>query len=521
MAMHIKMANRWRDQLNPLRGLTIALAIQMIEAGERGEYADLQWLYRFIEKRHPILIGLLARYEGGLLKLDWQIKLRDKKEWPEGATDAMAERQKKALREAYESIDNLKEALQFLILADFRGYAHLEKHRTADGDILHLEPVPQWNWVRDGINGEWQYNKEARSGTRVGEEVEDWGNFIVRECERPVNELALVNYVFRNMGRKDWAGFIETYGIPPIFLMMPPNVPANKEAEYQSVAEQIIADARGALPHGSDIKSVESASRGVNPFKEFQDNLDTELVIAGTGGKLTMLTESGSGTLAGGEHGDSWNDIVLGKAVMLSELMQRQFDGPEVLQKKFPTEPALAYFELCYQEETDTSEVVDDVQKLSSAGYQVAATQVQEKTGYEVELKPQVSTEDPTGGNRWNGGGNFTEGREGREAEKETMTGAMRNRESFEKAAREVVATAIASDLAPLRARIEAVLEIKDPQVFQNRLKALLAEIDQLAGDVIADPETTRALADLQSAALINGMADRKTSQKATKETKP
>jgi phage gp29-like protein len=487
-ALHVKMANGWRDQWNPLRGLTIAKAISYLEAGERGEYADLQWLYRFVEKRHPILMALLARYDGGLLKLDWQIKIRDKKKWPEGATQAMAERQAKALREAYESIDNLKEALQFLILAEFRGFAHLEIYRQ-DDQVVHLEPIPQWHWVRNGINGEWEYNEEARSGTRRGQVLtpEVWENLMVREVQRPVNEIGLINYVFRNMGRKDWAGFVETYGIPPIFLIMPPNVPADKEAEYQSTAEQIIADSRGALPNGSDVKTVDAASRGTNPFKEFKDDLDTELVIAGTGGKLTMLTESGSGTLAGGAHQDAWDDIVMGKASMLSEFMQKEFDGPEVFEKKFPTEPVLAYFELCAYEELDPSEVVEDVAKLSGAGYEVVPSQVQEKTGYQVTLKekPEAADDDDDDG--------------------EVPIRNRATRAKFEKAARRVVATAVAEDLQPLRKRIEAILQINDAEVFANRVKALLAEMDGIAKDVTADPATAKALADLQSAAVLNG----------------
>lgn len=72
--IHLRAANRWRDQYNPTRGLTIERAANLLEAGERGEYADLQWLYRFVEKRDTTLAALLARYDGGLLKLDWTIK---------------------------------------------------------------------------------------------------------------------------------------------------------------------------------------------------------------------------------------------------------------------------------------------------------------------------------------------------------------------------------------------------------------------------------------------------------------
>ena len=45
MNLMIKSANRWRDSFNPLRGLTMSRAVQLMEAAQRGVMADLQWLY--------------------------------------------------------------------------------------------------------------------------------------------------------------------------------------------------------------------------------------------------------------------------------------------------------------------------------------------------------------------------------------------------------------------------------------------------------------------------------------------
>ncbi|MCS6248684.1 MAG: hypothetical protein H2173_14515, partial [Opitutus sp.] len=47
----LKVAAKWRAQFNPLRSLTFQRAVSLLEEGERGAYAELQWTYRFIEKR--------------------------------------------------------------------------------------------------------------------------------------------------------------------------------------------------------------------------------------------------------------------------------------------------------------------------------------------------------------------------------------------------------------------------------------------------------------------------------------
>lgn len=407
----VKKANSWRDQWNPLRGLTMARAIQLLEAGERGEFADLQWLYRFIEMTDPTLVALLARYDGGLLKLDWDIKLVDDDQIEETGSMALAEDQQATLKEAYNRIGNLRCTFSHLISARFRGYAHLQKWTADDvlrlsdqnpnlygefadtsasgSDIVRLEPVEQWYWCRQGLNGAWNYNPKASSGARVGQEI-NYEDFIIRECPRPVNRIGLINFLYANLARKDWAGFIEEFGIPPTFIIGPPGVDKAKEQEFLSVAQRIISDSRGYLPNGSTVATVGDAIRGTQPFKEFLDDLRAMTVLAGTGGKLTMLTESGSGTLAGGAHQDAWEDIVQAEASQISEEFQKQFDE-DILEAAFPGKPRLAYFEICANEETDTKAVIDEIEALSRAGYQVDPEEVSEKTGYTVTLKPQPS----------------------------------------------------------------------------------------------------------------------------------
>ena len=45
--------NGWRDQYNPLRGMSLPKLVSLLEAGERGSYADLQWFYHYQESLQP------------------------------------------------------------------------------------------------------------------------------------------------------------------------------------------------------------------------------------------------------------------------------------------------------------------------------------------------------------------------------------------------------------------------------------------------------------------------------------
>lgn len=383
---NLQLSTNWRAQFNPLRGLTIAQLVTMLEAAERGNYARLQWLYRFVEKRNPTLRAVLQRRQAALTRLDWDIRLRGT--GPAAVNSrTLGARQAAALREAYECIGNLREAVTFLALADFRGYAHLERHFDARGRTVALQPVPQWFWARLGPDAPWQYNAEARPGLPMpGDPVLDPNRFIYRENDSPVDEIAVIAHVRQSLSQKDWDGFVETYGLPPLFLELPPDIPAEREAEYQAQAEAIIGDARGTVPHGTQIHTVDSGARGQNPFAEHLRYQDELIVLAATGGKLTALTDPGTGTLAGGAHQQAFDDIAEAEAAVISEIFQQQFDGP-LLEKLFPGQPKLAYFELAVTRSLDPADAINQALTLARAGYEIDPAELSEKTGYRLKLR--------------------------------------------------------------------------------------------------------------------------------------
>jgi phage gp29-like protein len=471
LSLHIRSANSWRDAYNPLRGLDMRRAVALLEAGERGAYAELQWTYRFIEKRDATLRGGKRSLVAAVGGMDWEIRAVDDEKLPPGATKTMAKRQRDTLRTAYDRIDNLRAAIEHFCLAEFRGYAHLEKCYAAgganDGAITHLEPIEQWYLVRQGLCGEWQYNRDARFGAIRGEEIPP-GVVMTREVEDPINEIALIAFVRKNLSQKDWDGFIESYGIPSIFAVMPQQVPAGQESAYLAVAEQVIGNARGVLPSGADIKTVDNGARGVNPFREHLRYQDEQIAIAITSGLLTMLAESGSGTLAGGAHSETFERIARGLAGRISESFQRQFDA-EILAEFHPGEPVLAYFSIAAEEEGDTGEFIVAVKDLAQAGYQVSPGQIAEKTGYDVEVKqssvPGVQ-EDPAAELK-------TEPPKDEEA-----GGALKNRKS----------------------------KIENPKSLDAALEAIFAELAAVAEPVLADELAKAAVKGAPGSAVLEGV---------------
>lgn len=382
--------NRWRDGLNPLRGLTIAAAISRLDNVQRGITADAQWTYQLIERRDEDLIGVIESTSNALVQLNWYVRTcegdaRRKADWDE----ILAADQAAALLGHYNRVRNLYAAIKHLAMAYFRGYAHVQV--AADGEWLaDLGLLDQWNVCRDGFRGDWYWNPEAQNvpvASLPPSNRLDPSAYVVLETPRPVDEVALVKHLRCSMSAKDWDAFIEIYGIPSWIITLPASVPAGQESEYRDAAAAVAAGGSGAIPNGSDAKAA-AYPAGTAPFAEHLRYWSERLVIAATGGLLTSVAlPTGIGSGAAEEHAATFERIARGRARMISEAFQRTIDAA-ILDAAFPGRPHLAYFDLDAREETDTAAVVAQILSLSQAGYRVDPAQVAERTGYNVTPAP-------------------------------------------------------------------------------------------------------------------------------------
>jgi hypothetical protein len=218
-----------------------------------------------------------------------------------------------------------------------------------------------------------------------------------------------------------------------------------------------------------------------------------------------MLAESGSGTLAGGAHKDTFDELAKGHAQRISEAFQRNFDRP-LLAAEFPGQPVLAYFELCANEETNVGEVVKDVAALATAGYAVKPEQVEEKTGYEVELRPQAVVNQPGAGSTEQGaqangtGTDLT--RASDSAPEMGDENALENRAADPVAA---LRSALKGDLASLARRVRSIAQIGDEGIRREKLTQFRAELPGLLKDLNADPAAAAPMAALIERSLAAG----------------
>lgn len=483
--------NRWRDSTNPLRGLTMPRAVSLMEQAQRGIMADLQWLYAAetgIEATDPDLMVIIERTLSGVADCEWDIGTVD--DDSNGFDPILADEQASFLRQSYAQCDNLDDALEHLVMARFRGFSHLQPWLADDWSLEHLEPLPQHNMLRDGTRQNWAWNPDAHQraySSMPAENLLTPDDYIILTAARPVNRIGLIKYVRSTISEKDWDGYVEIYGIPGVFIIMPERIPDGKEDEYRDLATDATEAASGALPHGSEVKTL-SEARGSQPFQARLEWLQKQLVLAGTGGLLTMLTESGSGTLAGSAHSSAWEQIIRRVTRGVSKPLHRQYDR-RALAARFPGRPALAYFNLRVRQEKDIDKVVTNVTALANAGFDLDTDQVTKETGYTITSFSRPTAPPAPSPFRMTA----------------RKTDATPTPDAFMESAADALAQAQSIANKPLADALNKVLSAPDLKTMQAEAAKLRDQLPALAETMLADPSTADVYHRIMSSAFLQG----------------
>lgn len=376
----IRSASAWREQYNPLSDLTPQRAVELYQAWRDGRYADVQLCWDALEEYDDILGTLVEKRVGALSEMDIQVKIAADVSDDNPELKAQAEAQKQVISDLYNRVVNIREAVEFLALASFRGYAHLEIFQS--GDDIQLLPVDQWFWARLRRRGEWYYNPDANPSLGDLHEV-DMSGVIVRTVARPIDIVAMFAITVKAHAEAGWDGFIDVFGNPALFFEYPPDTDDDQADLYDELINNILGDGRGSYPNGGKITPVETSAQGGITFQERADWANKKMVYKATGGLLTVMAESGTGTLAGSAHMDAFTALGRRDARDISECLNRQLTD-RMLSLKFPGQRKLVYVTLEDAATEDVGAQVTNIVQLATAGYRVSDDTVSEITGMDV-----------------------------------------------------------------------------------------------------------------------------------------
>lgn len=388
------------ENINPLYGLTAGDAQSIFDFARSGNYARLQFIYNEIERTDPTLLVCVTRRKSALSELDWKVVRSDQRLHNPGITPEMEQKQIEFLETFIARIENLPEAIEHLALAAFRGYSHIVPLWT-DGDktqVRKFQLPNSWNFCYDKKAHCWLWNPEASSFENPSRNSQNLKEIPKDELVTVVDGLAidwpaLMIFLRKSMGEKQWGRFLEQFGIPPVILTMPELEDEKAENEYVEAAQAVFDGRNGVVPYGTGVNWATEA-RGSDPYTAFLDYQSKQIVLMATGGYLTSLTEAGSGTLAGNAHEDTWKQIAKRYVRIVSNAINKQLCEP-VMRRVFPGQPILAEFKLETEADLTASEVLDLAGKARAAGYTMDETELSEQTGYTIKRDP---AQDPMGG---------------------------------------------------------------------------------------------------------------------------
>lgn len=363
----------WLERTNPVRGLSVSRAGAIYDAARAWGSPRLQYVYNEIEQSDPVVMTCVERRASALAGLKQTFVALA------GADRVLAEEQRDALTRFAAQIENFDEALERMDEAFFRGYVHLQP--IWEGmRVRRIQPLNSWNFLR-GDADEWLWNPDCRETPAGLGDVRD-ARLVSLVRRRAIDWPALVIYLRKALGERDYGRFIERHGIPHAALVMAPGTQEKDVPKYVAAANAWSNGQDISLPNGASIELATEA-RAADPFTPFVEHQDRYIVLLATGGTLTSLAQADTGALAGGAQMEVWREIVARDGVLVAGALNRDLFA-RYLAHKFPGRPIAAEFRLTNEKDPTASEVADLAGKLKAAGYTIDRRELEEAVGFKL-----------------------------------------------------------------------------------------------------------------------------------------
>lgn len=383
------------ERMDPLYGMTADRAQQIFNQARSGNYAQLQFLYNEIERTDPTLLVCVSRRSAALSELDWKV-VQSSERLNRNADQVLVKEQVEFLETAVARIENFPDAVEHLALSAFRGYSHVSPIYRDDKrrDVKRLDLLDSWNFCYDRVHRRWKWNPDASGYADPSMDDNNLkpipkGELVSVVNKNAIDWPALMIFLRTSVGERDWARFLETYGIPPVILTMPQFTSEQEQRVFEEAAEAVYEGGNGVVPYGTNV-SYASESRGTNPFTEFLEHQQKLIVLMATGGTLTSLAESGTGTLGGNAQMDVWMQIVRRDVRIISNAINKQL-CEELIHRQFPGRPVLAEFQFDTTPDkiTHAKDILELAGMARSAGLDMDIEELSNECGFKLAREQQ------------------------------------------------------------------------------------------------------------------------------------
>ena len=383
------------ERINPLRGVTEWRLGQIFDDARDGIYADLAWLYNEIEGVEPALVACCDMRESAASECGWLVNTADAAR-TRGFDQSLADEQRDALLAEFGAVeDDLAELAGHLVSAFFRGAAHAQPLWNEDGSLAGFRMLDLWNFAFDRQTGLWYWNADASRDEGTFQAVPP-GEIVslAVSSSRHVDHAALPIFIRAALGAKRYGVWLDRFGIPPVGVIMPPNAERGEQQNYMDLARKFARGGSGVLPNGSAV-TYGTEARAVCPFTDFIRFQQQQIFTIGIGRLDSGANDAAQlGGNAAGVVENGFRRLVRRDARRIARAIN-DCVSRKALARLFPGRPVLAQFAWDTEIKRTSHEVLEDAALARDAGLAIAIDDLQERTGYTLELAPQ--SPDPGG----------------------------------------------------------------------------------------------------------------------------
>lgn len=296
---------------HPSRGLTPAKLARILEDAERGDLVAQAQLGEDMEEKDAHLFAELSKRRRAILGVDWYLRP------PEDAND----QERAWTRQVENQIRDLDwETIVYdATAAILYGYACQEYDWDRSEGQWALASVdyrpPDWFMCpQDNRN-----QLRLRTTDGIGEPLQHWGWLVHTHKAKSgylarggLSRILAWPYLFRNFSARDFAEFLEIYGLPLRVGKYQPGASDEEKATLMRAVVNIGHAAAGIIPQGMELDFKEAAKGASDPFMAMVGWAESSVSKAILGGTLTSQTSaSGGGAYALGEvHNEVRHDIL-------------------------------------------------------------------------------------------------------------------------------------------------------------------------------------------------------------------
>lgn len=366
---------------HPSRGLTPQRLAAILQAAEQGDLTAQSDLFLDMEEKDAHIYAEMQKRKNAPLTLDWAVN-------PPKKASAQEKKQAEAIKEWLGGITDFEDVLLGALDGIGHGFSAQEVEWDREGSEWRpatLTHRPQRWFQTVPENGD---DLRLRDGSMHGAELWQFGWMVHRHKAKSgyLTRAGLFRvlawpYLFKNYAIRDWAEFLEIYGVPfRLGTYMAGATEDEKDTLLRAVSD-IGHSGAGIMPEGMKMELVAVTQGSQDPFIAMNDWAERSVSKAVLGGTLTSQADGKTSTNAlGNVHNEVRRDLLVADTRQLASTIKRDLIYPLIALNFGNADPRrLPDFAFDTREPEDMAAYAESLPKLIGVGFKISRRWAQDK----------------------------------------------------------------------------------------------------------------------------------------------